>query len=306
MNDKISIVLACCQTFNRANTLSRVDDTIKSIAAQTHKNFECIVVSDVDIKTQKDKRFTSIKLPGKNISELFNAGLRAATGEYIMFMFSNEFLTPSALDVLLHNAKMYNAQVVSGSANLNAPEDFTMISGDNISPYGPTGYFNGSHEYMRHNPQFCSMLSAKLFRKDIVTNALFFADLSAYSASAFTLYILHRNPKVLELYTTTHYIMPYKDMDPDNPSAKDLSDFTDGIERVINILQQKFPSDIDHAIVPGFAHTLFIHYLNMYTDKHKLPADVRRKLWKFWRSETDVSQYFTNEQRRSIWWKLFW
>ncbi|MEG2489458.1 glycosyltransferase family 2 protein, partial [Anaerorhabdus sp.] len=74
---------------------------IESCLSQTYKDFELFLVNDgskdnsLDIcrtYEQKDTRIHVIDKPNGGLSDARNAGMRVATGEYIYFVDSDDFL----------------------------------------------------------------------------------------------------------------------------------------------------------------------------------------------------------------------
>jgi glycosyltransferase involved in cell wall biosynthesis len=104
MVNLISIVIPF---FNRSRLLLR---TLDSVINQTHNNWECILIDDgsnleevVLIKSfiNKDNRFSLFQRP-KNINKGMcgsrNVGIEKATGDFIMFLDSDDLLKPFCLE----------------------------------------------------------------------------------------------------------------------------------------------------------------------------------------------------------------
>jgi glycosyltransferase involved in cell wall biosynthesis len=67
-----------------------------------------------DAYAQKDPRIRVIHQKNTGVSGARNAGLDAATGEYILFVDSDDELYPEAVEFLLGNLREHNADIVSG------------------------------------------------------------------------------------------------------------------------------------------------------------------------------------------------
>ena len=112
---KISVVLP---TFNRANLVSRA---IKSVLAQSHEHFELIIVDDCsdDHTEEVVDSFTDPRIRymrhGKNMggSAARNTGIKAAAGDYIAFLDSDDEWLPQKLEKQL-------AMFRGGSSKLGA------------------------------------------------------------------------------------------------------------------------------------------------------------------------------------------
>lgn len=82
-----------------------------SIRAQTYKDFEAWLVDDgsqdgsgeiSDEYAKKDSRFHVIHQKNMGVSSARNTGLQAATGDYVCFIDSDDWLEPTYLERLLH------------------------------------------------------------------------------------------------------------------------------------------------------------------------------------------------------------
>ena len=90
---KISIIVAVF------NVQKYIDKCIKSILNQTLKDIELIIINDgstdnsIDkINEIKDDRITIINKKNEGVSIARNLGLSIATGEYVIFVDSDDFI----------------------------------------------------------------------------------------------------------------------------------------------------------------------------------------------------------------------
>ncbi|MGE8651819.1 glycosyltransferase family 2 protein [Bifidobacterium adolescentis] len=83
--------------------------TLTSIQAQRYSNYEVIIVDDGSTDCSKDicqefvsvdSRFRYFWEPNSGVSAARNLGLTKVTGDYLMFMDSDDYLSPDALDCL--------------------------------------------------------------------------------------------------------------------------------------------------------------------------------------------------------------
>lgn len=116
---KISVIML---TYNREELLTRA---IESILNQTFKDFEFIIVDNgstdrsgaiADEYALKDSRIKIIHREQGNIGSGRNAGLDAATGEYVAFIDDDDYAESDFLEFLYNLAKKHNADIaVCGS-----------------------------------------------------------------------------------------------------------------------------------------------------------------------------------------------
>ena len=95
---------------------------IESLCGQSHKNLQIILIDDqspdrcpeiCDEFAKKDSRLLVIHQKNKGVSGARNTGLLHAIGEYIMFVDSDDVLYPSAVEILLRDAREHGADIVS-------------------------------------------------------------------------------------------------------------------------------------------------------------------------------------------------
>lgn len=104
------------------NVEKYISQCIESILAQTYPIFELILVDDgspdnsgkiCDEYAEKDNRIKVIHQPNGGVNVARRTGFSYATGEWVMFVDSDDALTPNALEVLLSQSE--GQDLISGS-----------------------------------------------------------------------------------------------------------------------------------------------------------------------------------------------
>ncbi len=98
------------------NVEKYIDKCLSSILNQTYKNYEVIVVNDgspdnsqiiIDEYVKKDNRFKSYKKVNGGLSDARNYGINLATGDYLLFLDSDDYIEKELLfklnDILVKN-----------------------------------------------------------------------------------------------------------------------------------------------------------------------------------------------------------
>lgn len=118
---KISIVVPCYKVENY------IGEMIESLQRQTIKDVEIILVDDgspdqsgaiCDEYAAHDDRIKVIHKPNGGVGAARNDGLDAATGEWIIFCDSDDWLESDALEKLIEIGEQTKADVVFGDVNL--------------------------------------------------------------------------------------------------------------------------------------------------------------------------------------------
>ena len=126
-------------------TESYLRSCIDSICNQSYKNLQIVLVDDespdncpviCDEYAKKDSRITVIHQKNTGVSGARNTGIRNAKGDYIMFVDSDDELTPNGVEILLSDALKYGADIVWAPLKRGVEKDKTeaeevlVIDGD--------------------------------------------------------------------------------------------------------------------------------------------------------------------------------
>lgn len=127
---KISIIVP---VYNVEKYLKRC---IESIINQTYKNLEIILVDDgstdncpaiCDEYARKDKRIKVIHKENGGASSSRNTGMDAATGKYITFVDSDDFIKEEFVEYLYNLSIENNCEIVQCSFEIGSNEKFSDI-----------------------------------------------------------------------------------------------------------------------------------------------------------------------------------
>lgn len=103
------------------NVAPYLETCLNSIKAQTFRDFEVLLVNDGSTDAspdicracvRSDSRFQLIDKPNSGVSDSRNKALEQAQGKYLQFLDSDDWLTPNAVEVLVHAAESAGADLV--------------------------------------------------------------------------------------------------------------------------------------------------------------------------------------------------
>ncbi|MBE6153208.1 MAG: glycosyltransferase [Firmicutes bacterium] len=106
------------------NTCDYLPKCINSITNQTYRNLEIILINDgstdeslkiCNFLAEKDNRVKVVTQKNMGLSETRNRGMELATGEYICFIDSDDYIEKEMIETLLKTAKKTNADVCESS-----------------------------------------------------------------------------------------------------------------------------------------------------------------------------------------------
>ncbi len=155
MDKTVSIIIP---SYKYAHYLT---ETVESVLKQTHPVDEIIIVDDGSpdntgevaqeiIKKYPDKNISYILKENGGLSSARNAGIRVATGEYIMCLDSDDKLVPGAIEE--HLKLMENDMTIAQCGLMEFGERYIM--------YAPT-HETGLERVLKANTIFCNAMFSK-------------------------------------------------------------------------------------------------------------------------------------------------
>lgn len=122
-----------------------IERCINSIINQNYRNIEIIIINDGSTDDTKliieklklaDNRITVINKKNEGVSIARNVGLEIAKGRYVMFVDGDDYLSPDAVEYMLHLIKESNAQF-GLSLNCFTTYDELQVKNDTINIITP-------------------------------------------------------------------------------------------------------------------------------------------------------------------------
>lgn len=220
MSVSVSIIVAA---YNEENNIRKCLDSIRQ---QTTTDIEIIVVDDgsmdstgaiIDEYQRIDQRVKPIHKKNGGPSSARNMGLDAATGKYVAFVDSDDYIDPNMIEVLLGNSLKYDADITACGYCCETVEDGAILSSAECIPFetesGVTvldqsalkDCFAEKHQTEIFNPPW-----AKLYRRDLIErlNARFDESLSLGEDLLFNLQLLrHVDKYVFVCMPAYHYVI---------------------------------------------------------------------------------------------------
>ena len=208
---EISVIMPCYNTDGKM-----LESCIKSVLDQTFSDFELIIVDDGSKESYreiykkdifKDSRIKVILKENGGVSAARNYGLKHITGEYVIYVDSDDLLLPYFFEEALNTAKSKNADIVYGcnmhmnkyneeyAANVTAEYEIAELSGEKISDLRPNmvgeriRYENGLI-YIGRGPW------TRLVKREIAVSTPFVEGLAICEDIIWNLEILEKAEKV--------------------------------------------------------------------------------------------------------------
>lgn len=156
-----------------------LDDCLRSILAQSFRDFEVVAVNDGSTDrsleicqryADEDDRVHIITQPNGGLSAARNTGIRAARGAYITGIDSDDWIDVHYLAILYHLVREYGADIaITELTSEEAPTLAATAPADKIMVYDSPSALNALYANQILRDHFCG----KLFRSSLFDNIEF-------------------------------------------------------------------------------------------------------------------------------------
>lgn len=178
MQEKISIVVPIY------NVEKELDRCLQSLLRQTYKNIEIILVDDgspdrcpllCDEYAQKDSRVRVIHKKNGGLSDARNVGLQATTGEYVLYIDSDDYIDLDSCERFLKATEQQKVDIVVGSAIMEKSDGSCE---EMLHTATPSGIIYNASEFIEKSIrayQWYAPACFNMYRRDfLLQNELFF------------------------------------------------------------------------------------------------------------------------------------
>lgn len=177
MQGKISIIVPVYKVENE------LDRCVQSLMKQTYKNIEIILVDDgspdrcperCDQYALKDNRICVVHKKNGGLSDARNAGLKRATGKYVLYVDSDDYIDVDACERFMSATDTQDVDIVVGNAIMEKPDGCEMM----VHTATPTGTIYGAKEFIIRaisSYQWYAPAWLNMYRREyLLDNNLFF------------------------------------------------------------------------------------------------------------------------------------
>ena len=244
------------------NVEKYIKKCLDSLVNQTLNGVEIIVVNDgspdnsqkiIDEYTKKYKNVKSYIKENGGLSDARNYGIKKATGEYISFVDSDDYIRNDMLEI------MYNYAI---------KEDLNVVVCDSINVYD-----NGSEILIKSNNNYSDndvrnyiisppMACTRLFKKTIFDKIQFKKNIYYED--------LEMTPKVVNITDKIgfvseglyYYVQRDGSIMKQNAFNKKLLNIFDVLKSNKDLLEDKFPEEIEYMYITHLLRTASLRFLN--------------------------------------------
>lgn len=268
---------------------------IDSICRQSYPYIQIVLVDDqspdrcpdiCECYAKKDSRIVVVHQENKGVSGARNTGISYATGDFIMFVDSDDELETNAVEILMQDILQYNADIASATKRI-VLKDGTLkylCEDGEICIYEGDEMIKRSLKYERTTRS----LHAKLFSKRFIDNICFAEGHNINEDGYFLFECYTKCPKVVE-----HNVSVYKYFHRENSISRSVFsekylDMLYFCDLKMKYIREKIPAYIEIAKnMEVRTHILFLDVLcrnkdSKYKDiEKKCIKTIRKRCFKF-------------------------
>lgn len=234
-----------------------LNQCIDSLINQTKKELEFILVNDGStdhseeiILSYHDDRIKYFHNENRGIGKTRNFGIEAATGKYLMFLDSDDYLSTDACEILYEKAEQENLDMVVF--------DFYRVEDGKLKEVHIPNFQNSS---LKENPKLLLDInlgpSNKLFKRNIIVeNQLYFEEVLKYEDAPFIVSFLKYAGCIGKVDQSLHYYVIHKNSET---TVRDERVFD--ILKIVDKIRNMF---LDEAYIEDTLNTLIISILVNY------------------------------------------
>lgn len=277
--DKVSIIIP---VYNVDIYLRKCLD---SCIQQSYTNIEILAIDDgsSDLSTMilDEYALTEIRLKvfhqsNKGVVSARNKGIENATGEWLMFVDSDDFLPINAVEAL-YNAVNNSKSLIGIGSILNAYYNGKIVSVSNSLPYGFTKMGIASALLME---KLHFSLCGKIFFKKLFDNLLVYPELKIGEDAFLTIQLCHQVDKIEIIDTPVYYYVQRNNSVTHSPSRSAVNSRLQFVYYTIN-----FYSDKEYCENPSFQSSLYrfimneiFSFLRMGGNYNSICKELRQKI----------------------------
>jgi len=281
VNRKISIIVPIY------NVEKYLRQCIESIVNQTYKNIEIILIDDgsqdkcaniVDEYANKDERIVVIHKKNGGLADARNAGLRIATGEYIMFVDADDILVSTSSEVLLKKMEEENADYVIGNY-INCYENGRLWASPIFSIDKYKTFKLDIKDYKDSFYIMSSTVCNKMFKNKFIKslNLEFEVGIPAEDA-IFTTYCFINSKKVYYIPDIIFYYRQRKSGTSISTNCNE--DYFKGISKAYKLIYENFKRNNEIGFYRFFYAKSMTYILYKFIDSELLKEEQRIKVLK--------------------------
>ena len=250
------------------NTCKYLNRCVDSLIKQNYSDIECILVDDGSIDgsselsdeyASQDSRIKVIHQTNKGLSAARNAGLEVATGDYVAFVDSDDFVSEDYIEKLVKRADRENADIVICNYKF-VDDNGSDIKNDNYTEFASEQCFDGTDALLlfenRTYRTFFDVVWNKLFRRELFDGVRFPEGVSVVEDIAVMPMLYHKATRVSVISDKLYYYV-YREASLSHTKRTEQED--------LDIRIPMMEDRLVHYLEWGIKEICLLHITHMYS-----------------------------------------
>ena len=279
-----------------------LDRCVKSLINQTYHNIEIILVDDgspdncpimCDNWKIKDNRIRVIHKKNGGLSDARNAGMRIATGEYISFVDSDDWLDLHTFSIVIEKMLLTQAQI--------GAYDFISVDSDTIiHDFSDKYEILNSEQAIENTIDDAGVRTVvwnKVYHKSVLSG-LFFPKDRIHEDEFFTFYALDKAQRIVFLHRKCYYYYQRNNSIMGEYNVRHL-DMLEGVRERMLFVKKHYPLLYRKAKL-SFSISCIFQYQMLLQHKNLDPTGLYRRKVQLLRSTVKVSRSEVVDLKRHV------
>lgn len=232
------------------NVEKYLDKCVNSVVRQTYADLEIILIDDgspdhcpqiCDAWAKKDDRIKVIHKQNGGLSDARNVGLNNSTGDFVMFLDSDDYISDNMCETLMALIKKYNVSMAMCDFVSFYEDEPIVVKGEDIvvNYYDEKKLRNLIYE---SNIESLVMSCAKLFKKEVFNKLRY--PLGRLHEDEFLIHeILYNAGTMVHTNEKMYYYLNRKTGITGTKKQKNIMDTLQAFKNRNKFLMEKFPED---------------------------------------------------------------
>ncbi len=284
-----------------------MDKCIQSVVNQTYKDLEVILVDDgspdscprkCDEWGKEDQRIRVLHKKNGGLSDARNRGIDIASGEYIAFVDSDDWIAPTMFEQMYQKISENDADM----AICRYKKIFDDGHSEECAPFGKADRVLDTRDALTlllEDSVITSHVWRKLYKRELITPNLF--PVGKYYEDVFIMpELIMKSKKVVCMNEVFYYYRQNNDGILGSNSVRVNSDYCEALEYNVKMIENAFPELKKKAEYERYNKLEIIWWGLNFNSKEKKTAE-RKKLEQYLKKElSNIPKEFLNSRRKKI------
>ena len=269
------------------NVEKYINRCIDSILNQTYKNLQIILVDDgsedncgdiIDEYAKSDSRIEIIHKQNGGLSDARNFGVERITGDFTLFVDSDDWLETNMIETMMNNMNKYNADIVQ-AAFYYAYDEYLLYDNRYYSETNEPVVLNNDklmHELVI-NERVKNFAWGKLYKTSIIKDIPFKKGV-LFEDVFWAHHVMAKVNKYVIIHNPLYYYLQREDSIVSNYSVRNL-DILNGLKERHKFIEENYKQFINESY-KLILRTSLIHYNLLLVNRDKDKNGENRKVIK--------------------------